>query len=226
MSTTMSTVTAATAAAGPARRRGRWFMDSITRSSVPLMKVGRTGSGPASSKVTGSEGLGTGGGGTGGTGGRPGLRQAHRRGPRARNALAGKAASRRCRSVARPRSRGEVRPHLLERVELPVVVLHRVHVVVGASAHEHARGQSHQDHDSDYPTDQHQLIFNRIRRAGRAAADATAGAEWRGRAASRGRDARRPAPEPGLSGPGGGGWRRGCRLDAGCSGRAARGWGR
>ena len=35
-----------------------------------------------------------------------------------------------------PEARGEVRPHLLERVELAVVVLHRVHVVVGAAADE------------------------------------------------------------------------------------------
>ncbi len=89
----MSTTTAATAAAGPARRRGRWFMDSITRSSVPLMKVGRTGSGPASSKVTGSEGLGTGGGGTGGTGGRPDSVRRTVEDPEARDGLAGKAAA-------------------------------------------------------------------------------------------------------------------------------------
>ena len=91
--TTTSTATAAIAAAGPPRRRGRWLMDSMSGSSVPLMKVAGTGSGPASSKVTGLEGLGTGGGGRGGTTGLPGSVRRTVDDPAIRNALAGKGAS-------------------------------------------------------------------------------------------------------------------------------------
>ena len=64
-------------------------MEWMTRSSFPVMKVAGTGSGPASSKVSGSDGLGTGGGGTGGTGG---VADSVRRtvdDPDTRNALAG-----------------------------------------------------------------------------------------------------------------------------------------
>ena len=90
INTTMSTVTAAIAAAGPARRRGRVLMDSMTLSWAPLMKVGWTTSGPASSKVTGSEGFATGGGGTGGTGVDPGSVSRTVDVPETLKALAGK----------------------------------------------------------------------------------------------------------------------------------------
>ena len=66
-------------------------MDSMTRSSVPLMKVGWTTSRSESSKVTGSEGFGTGGGGTGGTGVNPGSVNRTVDVPETLNALAGKA---------------------------------------------------------------------------------------------------------------------------------------
>ena len=79
ISTAMRSRTAATAAAGPPMRRGRWLMEWMTRSSFPVMKVAGTGSGLASSNASGSPGLGTGGGGAGGTSGRTGLGEAHRR---------------------------------------------------------------------------------------------------------------------------------------------------
>ena len=89
--TTTRTATAAIAAAGPPRRRGRWLMDCMTLSSPPVMKLPGTGSGPgvASSKVSGSEGLATGGGGTGGTTGRSGSVRRTVDDPETRNALAG-----------------------------------------------------------------------------------------------------------------------------------------
>jgi hypothetical protein len=43
--------------------------------------------------------------------------------------------------------------HLRECVQLPVIVLHRVHVVVRATAQKDGRGQSHQDDDTGYLTD-------------------------------------------------------------------------
>ena len=55
-----------------------------------------------------------------------------------------------------------MRPHLLESVQLPVVVLDRVFVVVGAAAEEGGREHPHDDQDGDYPTYQHRPIFNRI----------------------------------------------------------------
>ncbi len=64
-------------------------MEWMTRSSFPVMKVAGTGSGLASSKVSGSEGLGTGGGGTGGTMVRPGSVRRTVEEPETRNALAG-----------------------------------------------------------------------------------------------------------------------------------------
>ena len=66
-------------------------MDWMTRSSFPVMKVAGTGSGLASSKVTGSPDVGTGGGGTGGT---TGWSDSVRRtvdDPETRKALAGNA---------------------------------------------------------------------------------------------------------------------------------------
>ena len=66
ISTAMSTATAATAASGPPSRRGRRLIECMTGSSTPVMKV-RASDPFSSSKRTGSEGLGTGGGGTGGT---------------------------------------------------------------------------------------------------------------------------------------------------------------
>ena len=88
INTSTRTSTAPTAAAGPPSRRGRWSMERMTRSSLPVMKVAGTGSGLASSKVSGFDGFG---GGTGGTGG---LSASVRRTvdePETRNALAGKA---------------------------------------------------------------------------------------------------------------------------------------
>ncbi len=64
-------------------------MEWMTRSSFPVMKVAGTGSGLASSNVTGSEGLATGGGGTGGTMVRPGSVRRTVEDPETRNALAG-----------------------------------------------------------------------------------------------------------------------------------------
>ena len=112
--------------------------------------------------MTGSEGFGTGGGGAGGTGVDPGSVSRTVDDPETLKALAGKTPC----VVAVPRpGGGEMGLHLLERVQLAVIVLHRVHVVVRTPAQEDGRGQSHQDHDTGYPTDQHQLIFNRICRA-------------------------------------------------------------
>ena len=62
-------------------------MEWMTRSSFPVMKVAGTGSGLPSSKVTGSEGLGTGGGGTGGTMVWPGSVRRTVEEPETRNAL-------------------------------------------------------------------------------------------------------------------------------------------
>src|ERR1700692_4275145 len=92
ISTAISTRTAATAAAGPPRRRGRWLMEWMTRSSFPVMKVVGTGSGWSSSNATGWDGLDTGGGATGGTMGRPGSVRRTVDDPETRNALAGYAA--------------------------------------------------------------------------------------------------------------------------------------
>ncbi len=66
-------------------------MEWMTRSSFPVMKVAGTGSGLASSKVSGSDGLGTGGGGTGGTGGWSDSVRRTVDDPETRNALAGNA---------------------------------------------------------------------------------------------------------------------------------------
>ena len=68
-------------------------MECMTRSSFPVMKVAGTGSGLASSKVTGSDGFGTGGGGTGGTTAWPDSVRRTVDDPETRKALAGKAAS-------------------------------------------------------------------------------------------------------------------------------------
>jgi hypothetical protein len=67
MRITMRTATAAMAANGPPRRRGRWLMESMAR-SFRLMKVEGMGSGPASSKLEGLARPATGGGGEGGGG--------------------------------------------------------------------------------------------------------------------------------------------------------------
>ena len=81
------------AAAGAANRRGRWLMPCMalsSRQSLPGAVTGVLTTDPASSKVTGLDGLGTGGGGTGGT---TGLSEPVRRTveePETRNALAGK----------------------------------------------------------------------------------------------------------------------------------------
>ncbi len=50
---------------------------------------------------------------------------------------------------------GRVRPDLLERVQLAVVVLHGMHVVAGAPEQEHDRGDAQHDHDTDEPSDHH-----------------------------------------------------------------------
>ena len=60
--------------------------------------------------------------------------------------------------------------HLLERVQLAVIVLDRVDVVVRAPAQEDGRGESPEDDDTGYSTDPHQPIFNRICRGRWAAA--------------------------------------------------------
>ena len=64
-------------------------MEWMTRSSDPVMKVAGTGSGLASSNVTGLTGLATGGGGTGGTVGRSDSVRRTVDEPATRNALAG-----------------------------------------------------------------------------------------------------------------------------------------
>ena len=71
-----------TAAAGPPRRRGRWLMEWMTRSSFPVMKVAGTGSGLASSNVSGLGRVGHRRRGDGRDRGWSGLGQAHRRGAR------------------------------------------------------------------------------------------------------------------------------------------------
>ena len=45
--------------------------------------------------------------------------------------------------------------HLLERVQLSVVVLDGVHVVLGTPTQGRARDDTHDDHGSDNPTDEH-----------------------------------------------------------------------
>ena len=66
-------------------------MERMTRSSLPVMKVAGTGSGLASSKVSGVDGLATGGGGTGGTGGLSAWVRRTVDDPETLNVLAGKA---------------------------------------------------------------------------------------------------------------------------------------
>ena len=166
MRTTIRTLTAAIAASGPPRRRGRRLMECMTRSSEPLMNDAGTGSSPASSNVTGSAGFGTGGGGTGGTTALPGSVRRTDDDPATRNALAGE---RRVAVAVLPAGGRSVSPDLLERVQLAVVALHRVHVVVGAAAEDHGRDGADDDEDTDDLTDQHRPIFNRISGAGRAA---------------------------------------------------------
>jgi hypothetical protein len=68
-------------------------MECMAGSSLPVMKVAGMGSGAASSKVTTSSELATGGGGTGGTAGWPGSVSRTVVEPAMRIALAGKCAS-------------------------------------------------------------------------------------------------------------------------------------
>ena len=121
-------------------------MEWITRSSLPVMKVAGTGSGLASSNVSGSDGLGTGGGGTGGTTGLSDLGQAHRR--RARDAeRAGREGRPSAPAAASALSPPPLpfaasvgwRADLLERVQLAVVVLDGMDVVVRAPDQEDGR---------------------------------------------------------------------------------------
>ena len=95
ISTTTSRATTPTAARGPPSRRGRWLMECMARSPLPVMKLpgGRSGPTSASSKVTASSALGTGGGGTGGTTVCPGSVSRTVEEPETRTALAGKWAS-------------------------------------------------------------------------------------------------------------------------------------
>jgi hypothetical protein len=103
--------------------------------------------------------------------------------------------------------------HLREGVELPVVVLHRVHVVVRSAAQEDGRGQSHQDDDTGYLTDQHQPIFNRIGRGKSAAA-------------SRSRSRLKPETEPGPVVPAPSQRARRGRMSSGMSLRSGLAWSR
>ena len=229
MRTRTRTRTAPTAAAGPPRRRGRWLMEWITRSSLPVMKVAGTGSGLASSNVRGLEGLGTGGGGTGGT---TGLSDSVRRTvdePDTRNALAGKTcpsawsawpAFRPCRRrYCRSHRRRGMPADLLERVQLAVVVLDGMDVVVRAPGQEDGRDDAQHHDDNDEPTDQHRPLFNRISGAREhGASKPPSGKAWRRRP--------RAASKGSLRKPVGAGSPRGCRLVGGCSGPASRGSGR
>ena len=55
-------------------------------------------------------------------------------------------------------------PHVLEGVELVVVVLHRVDVVVRTPAEREGGEGNHEDHcDTDEHTDEHRFLFNPIR---------------------------------------------------------------
>ena len=74
--------------------------------------------------------------------------------------------------------------HLLQRVQLPVVVLDRVHVV-GAAACQDGRDEARDDQDSEDPTDQHRPLFNRTRRVRRTAPSPCACASFPGRPGGR-----------------------------------------
>src|ERR1700722_17795970 len=55
-----------------------------------------------------------------------------------------------------------MRPDLLERVQLAVVVLYGVLVVMVAPGHEDSRDDSQHDDDRDKSPDQHRPLFNRM----------------------------------------------------------------
>jgi hypothetical protein len=63
---------------------------------------------------------------------------------------------------------------LLERVELAVIVLDRMGVVLRTPQEYRDGSNENHDDDSDDPTDQHRLLFNRIRQGKRTAASGPA----------------------------------------------------
>ncbi len=152
INTTMSAITAATAAAGPAEATGA-VVDGLhdgvfaaahearmDRLGAVLLEGHRFGGVRHRRRGCGWDNR------------PPRLGEAHRGRPRDPQG-----AGREGRFVVAVQVTGdrEVRPHLLERVQLAVIMLHGVHVVVGAPAHQHGRGESQHDHHTDDPTHNH-----------------------------------------------------------------------
>ena len=154
---TMTRLTAATAAAGAANRRGRRLMPCIalsSRQSLPGAVTGVLTTVPASSKVTGRSGSVTGGSGTGGTTGFTRLGQADGGMGRHLDGALG---------VGGAGLGIGVGAQHLQGVQLTVIALHRMDVVMRASPE--GDGSCHHRHhpNQDEPRHQHRHLFNRMR---------------------------------------------------------------